>query len=392
MNLAAALRGKHGLSTPWECWVWLCDCKSPDYPTLCRWTDDCSTARIRRLGILNLQTDDYLMMFAVVWYTVLCVALNQVASGGGSNLMDDDDIKNLTPKIHAERESGSKWVFVSEHSFLLAIWAMKSCMLVIYARITYVLPLLLPLLLCLNATWILTEHREGLRQRRWINYLAIYVGLGFVATELSLFLICRPLSNYWAVPTPDCMRETRNLRIWDMPLLTISRSMLELSILRNRPRLYIHLSGRFHAHNRHPSHDESTRTDQAKADPPRHLRHGNIRHCRRYPQQSLLPCPQTYFLCLHELVFPRGHRGHPSHQHPPRLVPPARRLPRTQELDWRFPTKHRRPLPVSSLDIQQGILRSAVDVRTTQSWRRRQHARLPPQCWVHTAEGHLGGQ
>lgn len=80
------------------------------------------------------------MMFAVVWYTVLCVALNQVASGGGSNLMDEDDIKNLTPKIHAERESGSKWVYVSEHSFLLAIWAMKSCMLVIYARITYVLP------------------------------------------------------------------------------------------------------------------------------------------------------------------------------------------------------------------------------------------------------------
>ena len=196
-------------------------------------------------------------MFAVVWYTVLCVALNQVASGGGSNLMDDDDIKNMTPKIHAERESGSKWVFVSEHSFLLAIWAMKSCMLVIYARITYVLPLLF----CLNATWVLTEHREGLRQRRYVNYLAIYVGLGFVATELSLFLICRPLSNYWAVPTPDCMRETRNFCIWDMPSLTISRSMLELSILRNHPRLHIYLCRRLHAHNRHPSHDESTRTD-----------------------------------------------------------------------------------------------------------------------------------
>ena len=82
------------------------------------------------------------MMFAVVWYTILCVALNEVASGGGSNLMDEDDIKNLTPKIHAEREAGSKWVYVSEHSFLLAIWAMKSCMLVIYARITYVLSLL----------------------------------------------------------------------------------------------------------------------------------------------------------------------------------------------------------------------------------------------------------
>lgn len=120
------------------------------------------------------------MMFAVVWYTILCVALNKVVSGGGSNLMTDEDIRNLTPEIYKERVEGSKWVFVSEHSFVGAIWSLKTCMLVIYARIT-----------------------EGLHQRRWINWLAIYVGLGFIATELTLFLICRPLSNYWAVPTPN---------------------------------------------------------------------------------------------------------------------------------------------------------------------------------------------
>ncbi|KAJ5241483.1 uncharacterized protein N7469_003074 [Penicillium citrinum] len=138
------------------------------------------TARIRRLGIRNLQADDYIMVFAVFWYTLLCVALNQVASGGGSNLMTAEDKANLTPEIHAEREKGSKWVFVSEHCFILSVWSMKACMLVIYARIT-----------------------EGLRQRKWINYIAIYVALGFVATELSLFLICRPITNYWAVPTPN---------------------------------------------------------------------------------------------------------------------------------------------------------------------------------------------
>ncbi|KAF4761612.1 hypothetical protein HAV15_005198 [Penicillium sp. str.  len=138
-------------------------------------------ARIRRLGIRNLQTDDYLMLFAVLWYTILCVALNQVASGGGSNLMTEEDKLHLTDSIIAERVRGSKWVFVSEHSFVLCIWALKACMLVIYARIT-----------------------EGLKQKRWINYVAIYVLLGFVATELSLFLLCRPLSHYWAVvPTPE---------------------------------------------------------------------------------------------------------------------------------------------------------------------------------------------
>ncbi|KAJ5382282.1 hypothetical protein N7517_000193 [Penicillium concentricum] len=138
-------------------------------------------ARVRRLGIRNLQVDDYLMLFAVLWYTILCVALNQVASGGGSNLMTEEDKLSLTDKSIDERVRGSKWVFVSEHSFILCVWSLKACMLVIYARIT-----------------------EGLKQKRWINYVAIYVALGFVATELSLFLMCRPLTDYWAVlPAPD---------------------------------------------------------------------------------------------------------------------------------------------------------------------------------------------
>ncbi|KAK2751408.1 hypothetical protein FQN55_000681 [Onygenales sp. PD_40] len=137
-------------------------------------------ARIKRLGIGGLQLDDYLMITAVLWYTLLCVALNQVVSGGGSNLMTEEDIRNLTPITKAARVAGSKWVYLSEHVMVLTIWTMKFCMLTIYARIT-----------------------NGLSQRHLVNYCAIYVGLTFVATELSLFLICRPITNYWAVPTPD---------------------------------------------------------------------------------------------------------------------------------------------------------------------------------------------
>ncbi|EEA26302.1 hypothetical protein TMatcc_005432 [Talaromyces marneffei ATCC 18224] len=137
-------------------------------------------ARIRRLGLRNIQVDDYLMVLGVIWYTILCVALNQVASGGGSNLMTDEDIANLTPSIYAERVRGSKWVFVSEHAFILTVWSCKSCMLVIYARLT-----------------------DGLAQKRLIYYCSAYVAVGFVAVELCLFLSCIPLQNYWAVPTPN---------------------------------------------------------------------------------------------------------------------------------------------------------------------------------------------
>lgn len=52
--------------------------------------------------------------------------------------MTPEDIKNMTDQTYTERVSGSKWVFVSEHSFILCVWALKACMLVIYARITYV--------------------------------------------------------------------------------------------------------------------------------------------------------------------------------------------------------------------------------------------------------------
>jgi hypothetical protein len=80
--------------------------------------------------------DDYAMVNCVIWYTILCVAFNQIKFGDGSNLMDDDEIAALTPEIKASRTAGSKWVLVSEHSMILAIWSTKFCVLVLYAGIT----------------------------------------------------------------------------------------------------------------------------------------------------------------------------------------------------------------------------------------------------------------
>jgi hypothetical protein len=102
------------------------------------------------------------MIFAVVWYTVLCVALNSVATGGGSNLMTPEDEANLTDATRAERVRGSKWVFVSEHAFLLCIWSLKACMLVIYSRITYVIPHdLIVLMIFVVLTWYLSERASA---------------------------------------------------------------------------------------------------------------------------------------------------------------------------------------------------------------------------------------
>jgi hypothetical protein len=93
-------------------------------------------ARCRQIGVRGLKTDDYVMINGLVWYTLLCVALNQIAHGGGSNLMSADDIAALTPESTKERIRGSKWVFVSEHSMLLTIWSMKACMIMLYTKLT----------------------------------------------------------------------------------------------------------------------------------------------------------------------------------------------------------------------------------------------------------------
>ncbi|KFY09694.1 hypothetical protein V492_05385 [Pseudogymnoascus sp. VKM F-4246] len=141
------------------------------------------TARFRRFGIRGLKLDDYAMFNGVIWYTILCVAFNQIKFGDGSNLMDDAEIAALTPERVASRTAGSKWVYVSEHSMILAIWSTKICVLVLYAGIT-----------------------EGLAQRKWVKYVSIYTALSFVGSELALFLVCRPIQQYWAVPAdnPQC--------------------------------------------------------------------------------------------------------------------------------------------------------------------------------------------
>ncbi|KIV91063.1 hypothetical protein PV10_05648 [Exophiala mesophila] len=140
-------------------------------------------AKLRRVGWRKLQLDDGFIAFGLVSYTMLCVSFNQMATGAGSNLMTPEEEAQLTPEIIADRIRGSKWVFVSEHAMLLTIWSMKAAMLTLYARVT-----------------------EGLRVRKLLNALIVWTICAFLGDVLALFLICRPLSQYWAVPpnNPQC--------------------------------------------------------------------------------------------------------------------------------------------------------------------------------------------
>lgn len=49
----------------------------------------------------------------------------------------------------------------------------------------------------------LTLDRSNLKQQRFVTICATYTFLGWLATELTLFLNCHPLSGYWTLPPPQ---------------------------------------------------------------------------------------------------------------------------------------------------------------------------------------------
>ncbi|KAE8445190.1 hypothetical protein EG329_013687 [Mollisiaceae sp. DMI_Dod_QoI] len=137
-------------------------------------------ARIHRLGLKGLQIDDYLMILAGGLYTMLIVCLNVISSGGGSNLYLPSEFVTFTPTDIQERIKGSKIVIVSEQAMLNVIYTIKACMLIMYSRLTL-----------------------GLQVQKLVFYLAIYVSIGWIATEIAFFTACRPFKGYWAMPPPN---------------------------------------------------------------------------------------------------------------------------------------------------------------------------------------------
>lgn len=59
---------------------------------------------------------------------------------------------------------------------LNGIYTIKICLLIMY--------------------WRLTLHHS---QRKWVMVLAVYVAIGWMATQITYFAACRPFSGYWAL-------------------------------------------------------------------------------------------------------------------------------------------------------------------------------------------------
>lgn len=125
----------------------------------------------------RFQTDDYLMILVLCFYTALTVTINIVEHTSSNLLPPGYDIAHMTDQDIAERTLGSKLILVVENCQIVTVWGAKTCLLIMYLRLT-------------------SLRRENIA----IKVLLAYVGVTFVVMEiLYLGVWCRPFSNYWWV-------------------------------------------------------------------------------------------------------------------------------------------------------------------------------------------------
>ncbi|KAJ5975636.1 hypothetical protein N7481_009343 [Penicillium waksmanii] len=135
-------------------------------------------ARYKRLRF-HFQVEDYLMFVAIIFYTAFVVTNIEITKYG-STLYEPGQFESFTAHEIQQRILGSKIEFASEHCQVCTIYCLKACMLLVYFRIT-----------------------SNLKEQRWVRFCAVYTALGWIATELTLFLNCHPVSGYWTLPPPQ---------------------------------------------------------------------------------------------------------------------------------------------------------------------------------------------
>jgi hypothetical protein len=97
--------------------------------------------------------------------------------------MDPSDYSEVLadPKQVSDRIYGSKIVIGLEQCMLISTWGVKTCMLMLYWKIT-----------------------QNLKSNLYIKILSVYVALGFVVIMVTYYAVyCRPFSQYWAMPVQD---------------------------------------------------------------------------------------------------------------------------------------------------------------------------------------------
>jgi hypothetical protein len=161
-------------------------------------------------------------------YTAMIVCANKYVKAQSNLFPPGSNVAELSEYDLKQRVYGSKMVVVVEQTTIAVIWSCKACLLIMYYRITR-----------------LALQKEN----RAIQLLCAYAALGFVVIEILYFAVwCRPIAEYWAVPTSNSQctllinhRITKavfNLSS-DVIMLTIALQMLIRSMLPLKKKLIL---------------------------------------------------------------------------------------------------------------------------------------------------------
>lgn len=156
----------------------------------------------------QFQTDDYLMILALCFYTTLIVTINIVAHTSSNLLPPGYDIRHMTKADIQERTYGSKLVLIVEQCQCCTIWLAKACLLIMYLRLT-------------------TLRKENIA----IKVLCGYVAFGFIFMEIFyLGVWCRPFHNYWAVPTPNVQCDAATNHLITNAVFNLSSDLIMIAV------------------------------------------------------------------------------------------------------------------------------------------------------------------
>ncbi|KAH9879126.1 hypothetical protein J1614_002562 [Plenodomus biglobosus] len=96
--------------------------------------------RLHRGSWKRLQWDDYLILLAMATDSVLIAVMHEITKTSSNLIPPGDDVSQYSAAEIKNRIYGSKLVLVVEQMQILTIWLIKACLLIMYNRMTMVLP------------------------------------------------------------------------------------------------------------------------------------------------------------------------------------------------------------------------------------------------------------
>ena len=129
----------------------------------------------------KLSWEEAMIVVAIIFWTGN-VTLSALVVRKGTNQLTSEEGAKLSPLQLFDRTVGSKMMIANWFSYTTFLWASKTCLLLLYTRLM-----------------------QGVKQRRYIKVAAWTLGVTYLSSILSLFLVCRPFYKNWQVaPYPGC--------------------------------------------------------------------------------------------------------------------------------------------------------------------------------------------